>query len=116
MSIASVLDWKFNSASGITTKDGLITGMPDGVPIPTAAEIQIWTEEYATHIDDLKAERDLLNTDRLLAKEDAQLSRISKMTPAQIQVWVDTEITTLADVKGVLKTFAVLLSILARDL
>lgn len=55
-------------------------------------------------------------TDREDAAKYAKLSALSAMTPAQVQAWVETNVTTLAQAKDAIKTLAVAVSILARQL
>ena len=63
--IAQVIGWKFNNQAGMSTKDGVITNFPNG--IPTQAEQDLWTAEYEAHLASTqyarnrKAEYDKLN-------------------------------------------------------
>ena len=50
------------------------------------------------------------------AKAYQKLSALRTMTPAQVQTWVDANVTNLAEAKDALKTLAVAVSILARRL
>jgi hypothetical protein len=52
--------------------------------------------------------------DATTAKQYGKLVALKGMTPAQVQAWVDANISTLADVKNALKTLAIAASILAR--
>ena len=52
--------------------------------------------------------------DATAAKQYGKLAALKGMTPAQVQAWVDANISTLADVKDALKTLAIAASILAR--
>ena len=52
--------------------------------------------------------------DATAAKQYGKLVALKGMTPAQVQAWVDANISTLADVKDALKTLAIAASILAR--
>jgi len=46
--IATVIGWKFNNQSGMSTRDGVITAFPDG--IPSQADQDLWTAEYEAHL------------------------------------------------------------------
>ena len=48
MSISQVIGWKFNNQAGMSTKDGVITEFPNG--IPTQADQDLWTSEYEAHL------------------------------------------------------------------
>lgn len=52
--------------------------------------------------------------DATAAKSYGKLAALKGMTPAQVQAWVDANVSTLADVKDALKTLAIAASILAR--
>lgn len=52
--------------------------------------------------------------DATAAKTYGKLAALKGMTPAQVQAWVDANVSTLADVKDALKTLAIAASILAR--
>ena len=69
MSIAQVIGWKFNHQAGMSTRDGVITAFPNG--IPTQAEQDLWTAEYELFVatneyKGLRKEKyDLLNQDEM---------------------------------------------------
>ena len=44
--IAEVIGWKFNHQAGMSTRDGVITAFPGG--IPSQADQDLWTAEYDT--------------------------------------------------------------------
>ena len=46
--IATVIGWKFNNQSGMSTLDGVITAFPGG--IPSQADQDLWTAEYEAHL------------------------------------------------------------------
>jgi hypothetical protein len=46
--IADVIGWKHNHQEGMTTRDGIITEFPGG--IPSDADIATWTTEYEAHL------------------------------------------------------------------
>jgi len=71
--------------------DGNVPLPKDPAPLPTQDEI-----------------------DATAAKTYGKLAALKGMTPAQVQAWVDANVTTLADVKDALKTLAIAASILAR--
>ena len=51
--IGAVIGWKFDHQAGMSTKNGVITKFPGG--IPTQADQDIWTAEYLAR--DIEAER-----------------------------------------------------------
>ena len=63
--IAIVIGWKFNHQSGMSTRDGVITEFPNG--IPSQADQDKWTKEYEDYVlanaykEKRKAEYDQLN-------------------------------------------------------
>ena len=67
--IGAVIGWKFNDQAGMSTRDGVITAFPNG--IPTQAEQDLWTAEYevfvsANEYKGLRKEKyDLLNQDEM---------------------------------------------------
>jgi len=48
MNIGQVIGWKFNNQEGMSTRDGVITEFPNG--IPTQADQDLWTTEYEAHL------------------------------------------------------------------
>jgi hypothetical protein len=42
--IGAIIGWKHNNQEGMTTRDGVITEFPDG--IPSDADIATWKTEY----------------------------------------------------------------------
>ena len=46
--IATVIGWKFNNQSGMSTSNRVITAFPDG--IPSQADQDLWTAEYEAHL------------------------------------------------------------------
>ena len=48
MTIAEVLEWKHGNKPGMSTKDGVITAFPGG--IPSQADQSAWTVEYEAHV------------------------------------------------------------------
>jgi hypothetical protein len=42
---------KHGGPSGITTRDGVLTGWPDHIPYPTQADIDQWESEYVPPVD-----------------------------------------------------------------
>jgi len=46
--IADVIGWKHNHQAGMTTRDGVITEFPDG--IPSDEDIATWKSEYDAHV------------------------------------------------------------------
>ena len=63
--IGTVIGWKFNHQSGMSTKDGVITEFPNG--IPSQADQDKWAKEYEEYVsanaykEKRKAEYDKLN-------------------------------------------------------
>ena len=56
--IGEVIGWKFNHQSGMSTRDGVITEFPDG--IPSQADQDKWTKEYEDHLSSTQYQRDRL--------------------------------------------------------
>lgn len=52
--------------------------------------------------------------DIIAAKAYAKLAALCGMTPAQIQTWVDSNVTNLAQAQDAIKTLAIAVAILAR--
>ena len=58
INIAQVIEWKFNSQPGMSTRDGVIFEFPAAVPgvnysadgFPTQADQDTWMAEYEAHI------------------------------------------------------------------
>ncbi len=46
--IAEVIGWKFNYQEGMTTRGGVITEFPNG--IPSQADQDKWTKEYEEYV------------------------------------------------------------------
>lgn len=57
-----------------------------------------------------------LEKSRADARSDLLLMQIKSMTPTQAALWVETNVTTLAQAKIALKVFAKMLVILAKDI
>jgi ABC-type uncharacterized transport system involved in gliding motility auxiliary subunit len=54
--------------------------------------------------------------DAKVARGNAKLAALARLTPAQTQAWVAANVNTLADAKDVIATLAVAVSVLARRL
>lgn len=54
--------------------------------------------------------------DAQAAKAHAKVAALRSMKPAEAAAWVDVNVTNLAEAKDLLKTIAVVLSVLARRL
>ena len=61
MSIAEVIGWKFNHQEGMSTRDGVITEFPGG--IPSQADQDKWTAEYEAYLPTKKWQEDMANSD-----------------------------------------------------
>ena len=48
MNIGEVIGWKFNHQEGMSTRDGVITEFPGG--IPSKVDQSAWTAEYEAHV------------------------------------------------------------------
>ena len=46
--IGAVIGWKFNHQEGMTTRNGVITKFPNG--IPSQADQDKWTKEYEEYV------------------------------------------------------------------
>lgn len=55
-----------------------------------------------------------IQTDRTAALQYQKLRTLAQMSPAQIQAWIDANVTNLATAQDAIKTLAVGLSILIR--
>lgn len=74
----------------------------------TAAEIQ---EKEAR-----EAEKVSMKQARAYAKEYPKLKALYQMSPAQVETWVQNNVNTLADAKDAIKTLAIAVSILAKNI
>lgn len=54
--------------------------------------------------------------DAKAAKGNGKLAALAKLTPAQVQTWVNANVNTLADAKDVISTLAIAVSVLSRRL
>ena len=63
MNIAEVIGWKFNHQEGMSTRDGVITAFPGG--IPSQADQDLWTAEYEAYLPTKVWERAMAGTDAL---------------------------------------------------
>ena len=54
--IGTVIGWKFNHQPGMSTRDGVITEFPGG--IPTQADQDTWATEYEAHVSATQYQRD----------------------------------------------------------
>jgi hypothetical protein len=61
--IASVIGWKFNHQAGMSTKDGVITAFPGG--IPSQADQDTWTAEYEASLPTKAWEEAMAGTDAI---------------------------------------------------
>jgi hypothetical protein len=68
--IGEVIGWKFNHQPGMSTRDGIITEFPGGIPSQELQEQ--WTAEYETHIANQPPV--LTEKQRLAALEEAMKS------------------------------------------
>ena len=71
--IGTVIGWKHNHQAGMSTKDGVITEFPNG--IPSVEDQTKWTQEYEAHVaanaykEKRKAEYDALNQFELISDD-----------------------------------------------
>ena len=61
--IGEVIGWKFNHQSGMSTREGVITAFPGG--IPTQAEQDLWTAEYEAYLPTKAWEEAMAGTDAI---------------------------------------------------
>lgn len=54
--------------------------------------------------------------DEIDARKYGKLSALQTMTPAEVQVWVATDVKTLAQMQDAIATLAIAVSVLARKL
>ena len=88
--------------------DGMVTLYYAGDTLPTGPA----PAEVAAQI----ALREQRAAERSDARAYAKLQTLAGMSPTQIATWVNTNVTTLADAKDAIKTLAIAVGILARDL
>ena len=73
------------------------------------SDAQIAADEAAQQVEAAAQRADIT-----AAKSYAKLTALKNMTPAQVQTWVDNNVTNLAEAQDAIKTLAVAVSILAR--
>ena len=61
--IGEVIGWKFNHQSGMSTREGVITEFPGG--IPTQAEQDLWTAEYEAYLPTKAWKQAMAGTDAI---------------------------------------------------
>ena len=62
-SIGEAIGWKFNHQQGMSTREGVITAFPGG--IPTQAEQDLWTAEYEAYLPTKEWEKAMAGTDAI---------------------------------------------------
>ena len=88
----------------LVLKNGVLIEKPDLPPPPPPTQEEL----------DQQAASAQWQADRTAALTYAKLTALSNMTPAQIQTWVDGNVTNLATAQDAIKTLAVGMSILIR--
>ena len=80
MSIAEVIGWKFDHQSGMSTRGGVITEFPGG--IPSQADQDTWTAEYEAQIPTMEWKEKMVVSDGPLPRwaEDLVDGAISSQT------------------------------------
>ena len=63
MNIAEVIGWKFNHQAGMSTREGVITEFPGG--IPTQADQDLWTAEYEAYLPTKAWKQAMAGTDAI---------------------------------------------------
>lgn len=111
ISVSAVLAKKFPTSAGIVVDNGAIIkwDVPEHPAQPTTAEITQWTKEF----NDAEAAK---LADATAVKTYQKLVALKTMTPAEVQSWVQANVNTLADVKDAIKTLAVGVGFLARNI
>ena len=61
--IGEVIGWKFNHQQGMSTREGVITAFPGG--IPTQAEQDLWTAEYEAYLPTKAWKESMAGTDAI---------------------------------------------------
>ena len=61
--IGEVIGWKFNHQQGMSTREGVITAFPGG--IPTQAAQDLWTAEYEAYLPTKEWEKAMAGTDAI---------------------------------------------------
>ena len=75
--------------------------------------------ETTTEIQEREArevEKVAIEQARVYAKDYPKLKALYRMTPAQVETWVQNNVNTLADAKDAIKTLAIAVSILAKNI
>jgi hypothetical protein len=72
--------------------------------------------EYAALLEAAKPPPTQDELDAAEARQYAKLAALRAMTPAQVDAWVDANVTDLASARDALKTLAIAVAILARRL
>lgn len=97
------------------TKAGQLAAL--SVPSPNNMFFSFGVFEVRTGIDYVPIPlqgQDVL--DKIYAVNYSKLAALSAMTPAQVIVWVDANVTTLPEARDAIKTLAIAVSILSRTL
>jgi hypothetical protein len=63
-----------------------------------------------------EAEKVALEQARVYAKDYPKLKALYQRTPAQVGTWVDNNVTSLAEAKDAIKTLAIAVCILAKNI
>ena len=119
--------YKYANAEGTAVDDTEkgIYGIHHGVYL--WREVEEWLdqgntiEEFRTPEEQAAEDARLLNiqtkeAERQEARAYAKLQAISNMSPSQVRTWVENNVNTLADAKDAIKTLAVAICILSRNL
>ena len=85
--IAEVIGWKFNNQPGMSTRGGVITEFPRG--IPSQADQDLWTVEYEEYLAATQYQ-----TDRVNGTEEEPLCYASLTEQLDMQYWDQVNGTT----------------------
>ena len=92
--IGIVIGWKFNHQEGMSTRDGVITAFPGG--IPSQADQDTWTAEYLVEFpegyDEWKASIEATDSSMPRHMEDLITSNASLVIPAEMKERYDAKI------------------------
>lgn len=112
----AILGWKFNHAPGICTIDGVITEWPAALgPVPTQAQLNSWAAEYDTYLAARQAQKNADAVAHEEVKADSVIQYLRDHTPAECEAYVQTNVTDLASARAMMKKFAVVLCVLAKQ-
>jgi len=82
------------------------------VPDPLVVPPHVVTPTEQAALDEIAAQNGIIAT----LKADAAIQALRGRTPAQVDAWVESNVTTLAEARTVLKILARIVALLARQM